>query len=223
MRFTSYLPGVLYTPAECIEKVEYFTQKIFKKINSEYGPDIHNERLEILEFLYLVEKSWQIFSKKSLITTPKVKAVEARAVKKKIHKILSEKTIFLHIFILKPNKEEQETQQFDMDMAVAEEYIECYADKYKKLIRKHKFAMPLSKHTDKNKLYNAIATTYNIQTGYYITAECIKDVEKFAQKLHGKFGHKDGPFYANEVVIEIFLHDLEHFLTDIYHTDFFFE
>ena len=28
-----------------------------KKFNSEYGPDIiHNERLEILEFLYLVEK-----------------------------------------------------------------------------------------------------------------------------------------------------------------------
>ena len=52
-----------------------------------------------------------------------------------------------------------------MDMAVAEEYIEYYADKYK----------------------------------------------KFAQKLHGKFGHKGGPFYADEVVIEIFLHDLEHF------------
>ena len=56
LRFTSYLPGDLYTPAECIEQVEYFTQKIQKKFNSEYGPDIHNERLEILEFLYLVEK-----------------------------------------------------------------------------------------------------------------------------------------------------------------------
>ena len=71
-----------------------------------------------------------------MITTPKVKAVEVRAVKKKIqkilHKILSKKTIFLHIFILKPNEEEQETEQFDMDMAVAEEYIEYYADKYKK-------------------------------------------------------------------------------------------
>ena len=55
MRFTSNLPGDLYTPAECIEQVEYFTQQIKKK-NSEYGPDIHNERLEILEFLYLVEK-----------------------------------------------------------------------------------------------------------------------------------------------------------------------
>ena len=26
--------------------------------------------------------------------------------------------------------------------------------------------------------------------------------------------------YTNKVVIEIFLHDLEHFLTDIYHTHF---
>ena len=56
MRFTSYLLGDLYTPAECIEQEEYFTQKIKKKFNSEYGPDVHNERLEILEFLYLVEK-----------------------------------------------------------------------------------------------------------------------------------------------------------------------
>ena len=56
MRFTSYLPGDLYTPAECIEQVEYFTQKIKRKFNSEYGPGIHNESLEILEFLYLVEK-----------------------------------------------------------------------------------------------------------------------------------------------------------------------
>ena len=56
MRFTSYLPRDLYNPAECVEQVEYFTQKIQKIINSEYGSDIHNERLEILEFLYLVEK-----------------------------------------------------------------------------------------------------------------------------------------------------------------------
>ena len=33
-----------------------FYKQIKKKSNSEYGPDIHNERLEILEFLYLVEK-----------------------------------------------------------------------------------------------------------------------------------------------------------------------
>ena len=153
-----------------------------------------------------------MFSKSSFITTPKVKAAEVRAVKKKtqkiLHKILSKKN---YIFILKPNEEEQETEQFDMDMAVAEEYIEYYADKYKKLTRKHKFALPLCKHTDKNKLYNAIETTSNIPAGYYITAECTQDVEKFAQKLHGKFGHKDGPFYEDEVVIEIFLHDLEHF------------
>ena len=56
MRFTSNLPGDLYTPAECVEQVECFTQQIQKKFNSEYGPDIHNERLEVLEFLYLVEK-----------------------------------------------------------------------------------------------------------------------------------------------------------------------
>ena len=186
------------------------TRRIFyttdsKKFNSEYGPDIHNERLEILEFLYLVEKFLENIFQKFFHYNTKVKAVEARAVKKKtqkiLHKILSE--------------EEQETKQFDMDMVVAEEYIEYYADKYKKLTRKHKFAMPLFKHTDKNKLYNAIETTSNIPAGYYITAECTQDVEKFAQKLHGKFGYKDGPFYAEEVVIEIFLHDLEHFLTDI--------
>ena len=46
----------LYTSAKCVEQVEYFTQQIQKKFNSEYGPNIHNERLEVLEFLYLVEK-----------------------------------------------------------------------------------------------------------------------------------------------------------------------
>ena len=56
LRFTSYLPGDSYTPAECVEQVESFTQKIQKEFNSEYSPDIHNVRLEILEFLYLVEK-----------------------------------------------------------------------------------------------------------------------------------------------------------------------
>ena len=110
-----------------------------------------------------------------------------------------------------------------MDTAVAEEYIEYYADKYKELTRKHKFAIPLCKCTDKNKIYNAIETTSNIPAGYYITAECTQDVEKFAQKLHGKFCHKDGPFYADKVAIKIFLHDLEHFLTDIYHTHFSFK
>ena len=55
-----------------------------------------------------------------------VREVRARAVKKKkIQKILSKKTnyYFLYIFILKSN-EEQETGQLDMDMVVAEEYIE---------------------------------------------------------------------------------------------------
>ena len=67
-------------------------------------------------------------------------------------------------------------------MAVAEEYIKYYADKYNKLIRNHKFAMPLVKCIDENKLNNAIETTSNIPADYYVTAECIKDVEKFAQK-----------------------------------------
>ena len=52
-----------------------------------------------------------------------------------------------------------------MDTVVAEEYIEYYADKYKKLTRKHKFTMPLCKHTDKSKLYNAIETTSNMPAG----------------------------------------------------------
>ena len=56
LKFTSHLPGDLYTPAECVEQVESFTLEIQTKFNSEYGPDIHNEKLEILEFLYLVEK-----------------------------------------------------------------------------------------------------------------------------------------------------------------------
>ena len=49
--------------------------------------------------------------------------------------------------------------------------------------------MPLCKHTDKNKLYNARETTSNIPAGFYTTTECTQDVEKFAQKLYGKFGH----------------------------------
>ena len=95
--------------------------------------------------------------------------------------------------------------------SVAEEYIEYYADKYKELTAKHKFAIPLCKRTDESEIYNAIEATSHIPAGYYITAECTRDVEKFAQKLHRKFAHKDGPFYADEVAIKIFLHDLEHF------------
>ena len=40
-----------------------------------------------------------------------------------------------------------------MDTAVAEEYIEYYADKYKKLTRKHIFAIPLCERTNKNEIY----------------------------------------------------------------------
>ena len=29
LRFTSYLPGDLFTPAECVEEVESFTQNFF--------------------------------------------------------------------------------------------------------------------------------------------------------------------------------------------------
>ena len=76
---------------------EYFTQQIQKKFNSEYGPDIHNERLEVLEFLYLVEKFLtNIFKKNSFITTAKVKAAEMTAVKKKMWKILQVKSIFFY-------------------------------------------------------------------------------------------------------------------------------
>ena len=104
--------------------------------------------------------------------------------KKKIQKILSKKNYyFLYIFILKSN-EEQETGQLDMDIAVAEEYIEYYTDKYNKLTKKHKYAMPLCKHIDKSKLNNVIETTSNIPAGYYITAECIEDNEK--KSLHKK-------------------------------------
>ena len=71
--------------------------------------------------------------------------------------------------------------------------------------------MPLCKHIDKSELNNTIETTFNIPAGYYITAKRIKDVEKFTQKMHKKFSNKDGCFSMNEVVTEIFLHDLEHF------------
>ena len=57
------------------------------------------------------------------------------AVKKKMRKILQSKNYIFFNF-LKPNEEEQETKQFQMDTAVAEEYIEYYADKYKELTAK---------------------------------------------------------------------------------------
>ena len=123
--------------------------------------------------------------------------MEVTAVKKKtqkiLHKILSKK-----LYFLKPNEEEQETKQFDIDTAVAEEYIEYYADKYKELTRKHKFAMPLCKRTDKNKIYNAIETTSNIPAGYYITAECTRDVEKFVQKITWKIWSQRWSFLCRQ-------------------------
>ena len=148
-----------------------------------------------------------------MITTVKVRAAGQRAVKKK--KIPEDSKLKTIIFCIL-------TEQFDMDMAVAEEYIEYYTDKYNKLIKKHKYAMPLCKHIDKSELNNVIETS-NIPAGYYVTAECIKDVEKFVQEMYKKFGNKDGSFSMNEVVIEISLHDVEHFLTTIYRTYFFIE
>ena len=53
--------------------------------------------------------------------------------------------------------------------------------------------MPLYKHVDKSELNNVIETTSNIPASYYITAECIKDVETFVQKMHKKIDDKDGP------------------------------
>ena len=49
--------------------------------------------------------------------------------------------------------------------------------------------MPLCKHIDKSELNNVIETTSNTPAGYYVTTECIKDVEKFAQKKHQKLGN----------------------------------
>ena len=41
--------------------------------------------------------------------------------------------------------------------------------------------MPLHKHIDKSKLNNVIEKTSNIPAGYYVTPECIKDVEKMCK------------------------------------------
>ena len=94
-----------------------------KKFNSEYGQDIHNERLEILEFLYLVEKSLaNIFQKffhyDTKSESSRSESSEEENTEDSTQDSKLKKTIFLHIFILKPNEEEQETEQFDMDMAL---------------------------------------------------------------------------------------------------------
>ena len=102
LRFTSNLTGDLYTPAECVEQVEYFTQQIKKNLILNMVQIYIMKGWKFKNSYTWWENSWQIFSKNSFITTPKVKAAEVRAVKKKtkkiLHKILSKKTIFLHIF-----------------------------------------------------------------------------------------------------------------------------
>ena len=98
---TSYLPGDLYTPAECVAQVESFAQKIQKKFNSEYGPDIHNEKLEIIEFLYLVEKFLvEIFQKFfDYDSKSESSKSESSEEEKKIQKILSKKNnFFIHFY-----------------------------------------------------------------------------------------------------------------------------
>ena len=125
--------------------------------------------MEVLEFLYLVEKFLANIFQKFFHYNTKSESSESSESESSEEENTEDSTRDSNL--LKPNEEKQETKQFDMDMAVAEEYIEYYADKYKGLTRKHKFAMPLCKRTDKNKLYNAIETS-NIPAGYYITAEC---------------------------------------------------
>ena len=91
--------------------------------------------MEVLEFLYLVEKFLADIFQKFFDYDTKSESCGSESSEEEntedSTQDSTEKTIFLHIFILKPNEEEQETEQFDMDMAVAEEYIEYYADKYK--------------------------------------------------------------------------------------------
>ena len=92
LKFTSNLPEEFYSPAECVEDVESLAQKIQRKFDSEYGPDTNNERLQIIEFLYLVEKFLVKIFQNSLITKVRVRAARVRAAKKKkIQKILREK------------------------------------------------------------------------------------------------------------------------------------
>ena len=117
-----------------------FYTKDSKKFNSEYGPDIHNERLGILEFLADIFQKFFDYDTKSESSGSESSEEENTEDSTQDSKL--KKTIFLHIFILKPNEEEQETEQFDIDMAVSEEYIEYYADKYKKLIRNTNLLCP---------------------------------------------------------------------------------
>ena len=80
LKFTSNLPGDLYTPAEYVEEVESFTETINAKFNSEYGPNIYDDKSDILEFRKLAENSWEKFSKN---TSTIVIAVKKKMMKKK--------------------------------------------------------------------------------------------------------------------------------------------
>ena len=53
---SEYGPDIHNERLEVLEFLYLLEKQIKKKFNSEYGPDIHNERLEVLEFLYLLEK-----------------------------------------------------------------------------------------------------------------------------------------------------------------------
>ena len=71
-------------------KSRIFCKENSKQFDSEYGPDINNERLQIIEFLYLAEKFLVDIFQKFFDMTVKVRVVGLRAVKKKkIQKILS--------------------------------------------------------------------------------------------------------------------------------------
>ena len=98
LRFTSNLPGDLYTPAECIEQIEYFTQQIKKNLILNMVQIYIMKGWKFSNFYTWWKNSWQIFSKNSFITMLKVKAAEMTVVKKKmqkiLHKILSKKLYF---------------------------------------------------------------------------------------------------------------------------------
>ena len=98
-----------------------------------------------------------------------------------------------------------------MDAAVTEEYIEYYMHRYNQLLKTTKFTMPVCQNIDHEELINGIEKTFSIPSGYYITAECNRDVENFGKEIFTKFGHIDGPFCSDETIIEIFLHKIEHF------------
>ena len=76
-----------------------FTQQIQKKFNSEYGPDIHNERLEVLEFLYLVEKFLtNIFQKFFHYNSESESSGNDSSERRKMRKILQSKNYIFFIF-----------------------------------------------------------------------------------------------------------------------------